>query len=96
MSANFNANVDNAPRFRIEEPSPSLPRRSVETALRLTLLLAIASILLLATAALRSWTAANDATLPPFEFAAPKRQPTVPPSWHEERDRFAFPSLPRI
>ncbi len=94
MPVNFNANVDNAPCFRIEEPSA--PRRSCGAALRLTLLLAIAGILLLATVALRSWTAANDATLPPFEFASPKRQPTVPPSWHEERDRFKFPAPPRI
>jgi hypothetical protein len=94
MFANFDANVDDAPRFQIDEPSA--PRGSFDAALRLTFLLAIASILLLATAALRSWTAANDATLPPIEYAKQKRQPNVPPSRHEEHKHFKFPLPPRI
>ena len=88
------ANFDAVPCFRIEEPSA--PRRSFDAALRLTLLLAVAGILLLATAALRTWTAANDAKLPPIEYAKQKRQPNVPPSRHEERKHFMFPSPPRI
>ncbi|MEX2091129.1 MAG: hypothetical protein WD971_00555 [Pirellulales bacterium] len=94
MFANFDANVDGAPRFQIDEPSA--PRGSFDAVLRLTRLLSVAGILLLTTIALRSWTAANDAKLPPIEYAKQNRQPTVPPSWHEERKHFMFPSPPRI
>lgn len=94
MSANADAKLDDVPCFRIDEPSP--PRGSFDAAVRLTLLLTVAGILLLATAALRTWTAANDAKLPPIEYAEQKRQPSVPPSRHEGRDRFTFPAPPRI
>jgi len=94
MFANFDANVDDAPRFRIDQPSS--PRGSFDALWRLAFLVGIAGILLLATVALRSWTAANDATLPPIEYAKQKRQPTVPPSRHEERKHFMFPPPPRI
>jgi hypothetical protein len=88
------ADSEEAPCFRIEEPSA--PVRSDAGAKRLTLLLAMAGLLLLATAVLRSWTVVKNAADPPVKFYRPGTEPTAPPSHDDERVPFTFPPPPRI
>jgi hypothetical protein len=90
------ANSHDEPLFRIDEPAAS--RASVEAAaIRLAALATIAVAMLVATVALRFWTAANDAKLPPIEFSKSQQHSSNPPSWrHDERHWLTIPLHPQI
>ena len=81
--------------FRVDEQVTSRTS-SRGTLIRLVLLFAIAALMLVATIALRFWTAANDATLPPIEYGKPQQRSSDLPSQHEERNRLTFPLHPQI
>ena len=66
------------------------------TLIRLVSLTAIAAVLLVATMALRIWTAANDATLPPIEYGNNHQRTSETPARDEERNRLTFPLHPQI
>ena len=87
------ANTDDVPRFRVEEPPPPSRTGGVE---RLLFLLALAAILLVATIAVRSWTSANDAKLPPYEYTKDTRRASDSTAQPVERDHLTYPLPPRL
>jgi hypothetical protein len=84
------ADSDEGPFFQFHErrTSDASPAATVE---RLLFLLAIAAMLLVATVGIRSWTAVNDAKLPPIEYANGEAPLDDSPSWDQKRTYLTLP-----